>query len=58
MDELHTYLRSNFGGVFQRHELNYVLLFTYKVLTWAARDQADTLRLDAGGSSGVSRGRR
>ena len=47
MDELHTYLSTTFGGAFQRHELNYVLLFTYNVLKAAARDHADMLCLDA-----------
>jgi hypothetical protein len=45
MNAFRSYLESNHIGDFQPHELNEVLLLVYNVLTWAVRDQADTLTL-------------
>ena len=46
MNNIIEHLRKNGVDVFQVHELNEPLMLTYKILSWAVRDQADTLLID------------
>ena len=47
MKNLIDHLQNSGYGIFQNHEMNEPLMLTYNILSWAVRDQADTLIVSA-----------